>query len=287
LSSASALGWPAWANPAAGGGSFNNFNDGNHQNGAQPAKQIRHFYHQASDFVMTNLDWLAPLVVFLALVVLALWLVILWLNCRGKFMFLHCVAWNKAEVEKPWTEFAAAGNSLFRFRLVLGLIGFIAVNIIRMILHGEPDLPSVMLAVGSGMLFFLFVLIFVLIRRFTVDFVVPIMYLRRGTCLAAWREFLGMLSVHPGQFTLYILFRIVLGMAITALVLMAYTATCCIACCLAALPFVGTVLLLPVIIFKRAYPLYYLAQFGPQYDVFPTPPAPPAPSPSPLGMPPA
>jgi hypothetical protein len=42
------------------------------------------------------------------------------------------------------------------------------------------------------------------------------------------------------------------------------------------LPFVGTVLLLPVLVFKRAYPLYYLAQFGPQYDLFPVPPALPA-----------
>jgi len=31
----------------------------------------------------------------------------------------------------------------------------------------------------------------------------------------------------------------------------------------------GTVLLLPVLVFKRAYPLYFLAQFGPEYDVFP------------------
>ncbi len=42
------------------------------------------------------------------------------------------------------------------------------------------------------------------------------------------------------------------------------------------LPFVGTVLLLPVLIFKRAYSLYYLAQYGPQYDVFPQPAAPSA-----------
>jgi hypothetical protein len=40
--------------------------------------------------------------------------------------------------------------------------------------------------------------------------------------------------------------------------------------------------LLPVLIFKRAYPLYFLAQFGPEYDVFP--PVPPA-GPSP-GLPP-
>jgi hypothetical protein len=58
--------------------------------------------------------------------------------------------------------------------------------------------------------------------------------------------------------------------------------TCCCAGCLLLLPYLGTVLLLPVLVFKRAYPLYFLAQFGPEYDVFP-PPSAAAPSP---GLPP-
>jgi hypothetical protein len=44
--------------------------------------------------------------------------------------------------------------------------------------------------------------------------------------------------------------------------------TCCIACCFLAIPYVGTVLLLPVFAFKRSYSLHYLAQFGSEYDVF-------------------
>ena len=57
-------------------------------------------------------------------------------------------------------------------------------------------------------------------------------------------------------------------MAIGLLVLAVVLVTCCCAGCLLLLPFIGTVLLLPVLVFKRAYPLYYLAQYG--YDVFPT-----------------
>ena len=34
-------------------------------------------------------------------------------------------------------------------------------------------------------------------------------------------------------------------------------------------PYLGTVLLLPVLVFQRAYSLHFLAQFGPAYDVFP------------------
>lgn len=109
---------------------------------------------------------------------------------------------------------------------------------------------------------------FALIQKFTMDFVVPIQLLRGGSCLAAWKEFWGMLAGHAGLFTLYILFQIVLGMAITIIVLIAVLVTCCIAGCLMIIPYVGTVLLLPVLVFKQSYPLYFLRQFGSDYNVF-------------------
>jgi hypothetical protein len=73
-------------------------------------------------------------------------------------------------------------------------------------------------------------------------------------------------------------------MAIGILIVMVVLVTCCCAGCLMLLPYLGTVLLLPVLVFKRAYPLYFLAQFGSEYDVFP-PPSPASPSPTP-GLPP-
>ena len=72
----------------------------------------------------------------------------------------------------------------------------------------------------------------------------------------------------------YILFQIVLSIAIGMVVVGAVIVTCCIAACVMALPYLGTVLLLPVLVFERSYSLYYLAQFGPAYNVFPTPPPP-------------
>jgi len=59
----------------------------------------------------------------------------------------------------------------------------------------------------------------------------------------------------------------VLNTVIGVIVMIAIVATCCIAGCLMALPFLGTVVLLPVLVFKRAYPLYYLGQFGEKYKV--------------------
>jgi hypothetical protein len=236
---------------------------------------------------MANLGWIIPVAVLLVLLVVALWLLVLWLSSRGKFMFLHCVALDKAEVAEPWSKFAFAANSLFRFRIGLGLIGmvltlpllvFIVLAILRMVLHGEADVAGVMTAVVLALALMLVAVVLAIIRKFNEDFVVPIMFMRGGSCLAAWREFYALLAANPGHFGLYILFQIVLAIAIGVIVLLAILVTCCCAGCLMLLPFVGTVLLLPVLVFKRSYSLYYFAQLG--YDVFPVlPPAPPAPSP--------
>ena len=293
------LGFCAWlaglGESGGGGGGFNWGNGGSHNfNGTDTGEQLRHFCHQASDYVNANLYWIVPVAIMVVLVVLTLWLLILWLSSRGKFMFLHCVALNTAEVEVPWTKFARPANSLFRFRLVLGLLGMllmlptlviILVAILRMVQHGRPDLVDVMLALGLGLIFLLLALGFALLHKFLVDFVVPIMFLRSGKCLAAWREFGALLAANFEKFVVYLLFQFVLNLAIGAIVLMAILLTCCLAGCLMLLPFVGTVLLLPVLVFKRAYSLYYLAQFGPQYDVFPTPAGPPPLPASPLADP--
>ncbi len=258
-----------------GGNSGNNFNANG--NGAD---QLRHLYHQVSDYIAGNLIWIVPAAAALFVLLLVFGTLLLWLNCHGKFMFLHCVALNRAEVTEPWEKFNQPANSLFWFRLVLWLIslvvtlpmiGLLVLMVIKITFWNQANFGNVMTAVTIGATLLGISLIFMLVRKFLMDFVVPIMFLRQGSCLAAWREFLSLLGAHPGQFALYILFQIVLAMVISVLVMMAILITCCIAACVLALPFIGTVLLLPVLIFKRSYSLYYLAQFGPEYDVFPKP----------------
>lgn len=270
----------------SGGGGFNALGEFNQsQGGAQEAEQIRRFFHQAHEFIVTNLVWVAPLASLLLLLAAALGLVVLWLNSRGKFMFLHCVALDKAEVEAPWCQYAARSNSLFWFRLVvilaslalcLPFVFFLAIAVIQMVTQGEPDVAGVLEALGLLLGLALVGIPLALIRKFTADFVVPIMFLRGGTCTAAWGELWRLMSANPVQFTVYILFQIVLAMVIGALVVAAVLVTCCIAGCFLAVPFIGTVLLLPILIFKRSYSLYYLAQYGAEYDVFPRPTAVPA-----------
>src|SRR5215469_14097780 len=84
---------------------------------------IHNQLEHAQDFFRQNLYWIVPVAIAAVTIIIALWLLFLWLNSRGKFMFLYCVAQDRADVREPWNRFAAAANSLFYFQLVLGLIG--------------------------------------------------------------------------------------------------------------------------------------------------------------------
>ena len=273
------IGFCAWlASLGESGAQFNSGNYFGNNSSAKPNEELHHYYNQAHDYVLANLYWIIPVAVFLVIFSLVLWLVLLWLNSRGKFMFVHCVALDKAEVSAPWHKFRESANSLFLFRVVLGIaamilllppLAVVGLLIFRMISHGEPNVAAILIIAGLAMLFILFAIIFAIIQKFTADFIVPILFLRGDKCLAAWKEFWGLLRAHAGTFTLYILFQIVIGMAIGVIVLMAVLITCCLAGCLMLLPYIGTVLLLPVLVFKRAYSLYFLQQFGAAYDVFP------------------
>jgi hypothetical protein len=231
---------------------------------------------QAWHYVLQNLWWIVPVAVAIAVLAVAIWLLVLWLSSRGHFMFLHCVALNMVEVQVPWQKFVREGNSLFVFRLVLGLSAFVVMVplaagitylIWRMADHRALTALGVMGAAGLGIMAMICMIGFAVAAKLTKDFVVPIQFLRGVKCVEAWRMLLSLLSANIGSLIVYLLFQIVLAIAIFTLILMVVVATCCVAGCLLAIPYLGTVLLLPVLIFSRAYSLYYLAQYGNEYKV--------------------
>jgi hypothetical protein len=67
-------------------------------------------------------------------------------------------------------------------------------------------------------------------------------------------------------------------MAIGAIKVAATCVTCCCFGCLSLLPYIGAVVLLPFSTFQQSYALFYLGQFGPQFNAFAPAPqvAPPA-----------
>ncbi|HXM71119.1 MAG TPA: hypothetical protein VN970_08295, partial [Thermoanaerobaculia bacterium] len=151
----------------------------------------------------------------------------------------------------------------------------IGVFVFRIITQGAPPLAGLLPLIAAGLGLLVVGLGFAVVGKLTRDFVVPIMFLRGGTTREAWSDLLALFAGSFHLLILYLLFQIVLAFAIGVAVLIAVIATCCIAGCLLILPYLGTVLLLPVLVFQRAYSLYYLAQLGPQYDLFQTAAPPP------------
>ncbi len=243
------------------------------------SSETREVIDQTKEFVLENLAWIIPVALIVVVLIIVLWLVVTWLSSRGRFMFLHCVAENKAEVSVPWTKFRQQANSLFLFRIVLGLISFAAIGLPCLLAVGliaimaAGNIPGVIAVLGFviiGLIVFAISIILFLVSKFTMDFIVPIMFLRTASCVAGWREFLTILSVNKARFVLYLLFQIVIAIVIGAITSIGFCIGCCLCCVslLLLIPYIGTVILLPLLVFKRAYSLLYLGQFGPELDVF-------------------
>jgi hypothetical protein len=181
-------------------------------------------------------------------------------------------------VRAPWRTYRNQGNSLCLFRLVVGFVSLLLVApaivgtialILSMVLRETFTWPLALAAAGALLAAIAFGVFFTVISKLTLDFVVPIMALRQISCRTAWGEFLRLTSGRRLHLVLYLLFQILLAIVVGAAVFAIVIATCCIAGCFLALPYLGTVLLLPVLVFDRAYSLAYLEPV-PKVPVFGT-----------------
>lgn len=271
--------WLALLGESGGGGMHFNFPSGRRGGHAE--------WEQAKNFVVENLYWIVPVAVAVLLVAIGLGVLFTWLSSRGKFMFLDCVVLNRAEVLAPWQQYRHQGNSLFIFRLIVGLAGFAMLLpflgaggflVYALATKGVEVAFGVAGLILAGLFVLGLIVVLVVIDKLTTDFVVPIMYLRGERVIDAWRILWTTLKANLARFVGFLLFQIVLSLAIGVLVLAVVLLTCCVAGCLLALPYIGTVLLLPILVFDRSYSLLYLAQYGSGFDVW-APPAPTAATP--------
>ncbi len=271
--------WLAELGKGGGGGGGGGRGGGGPHGSGDIGREISRAAEDAGDFVAANLDWIIPVGIAVLALIIGVWLLVVWLSSRGRFMFLDCVAHNKAEVKNPWNQFREHGNRLFRFRIALGIIGFLT-GILFLALCGIVvflamtsfgwNVLSVSGVVACGLLFFATMIVFGLIGKFTTDFAVPIMYRHTSSPVEAWRALLDMLTTNKARFFLYILFQMVIGITIGVMVMATICLTCCCAGCLFMIPYIGTVAMLPIHVFTRSYSLYYLAQYGSEFNVFPS-----------------
>lgn len=208
------------------------------------------------------------------LVLAGVWLLVLWFSSRAKLMFVESVVWDRVDVSAQWTRAAELGWSLFKFRALLGLTAwflflaaFAAAFAVALpaFLAGElwgPRTWAAYATVGLGAL--LIGIPAAVVSLLLDDFVVPLMVLRNFRVKDAWAACRSeVLAGNVGGLFVFYLLRFVLGMGVA----MIASILTCLTCCMTAVPYLGTVILLPVFVFSRAYPLYYLEQLG--VPVFP------------------
>ncbi len=253
-------------------GSFH-FNYSNRQK-SFPTDSFEH----AKEYVLQNLSWIIPVSAVVVVIFLALVFWLLWLGSRGKFMLLHCIVNNRGEISVPWKKFAQQALSLWKLQIILALLsmanllmfaGVIVWSMVRFIHQKHHfNFTELIALLPMGIAYALAAIVIGIVSIFTVHFVVPIMFLRGGTWSQGWNEFANLLRAHTGKFVWYLLFQIVLNLTKIVLLLIAVLCTCCVAGVLMVIPYVNAVFLLPVTVFMQSYQLYYLKQYGADFDVF-------------------
>jgi hypothetical protein len=233
-----------------------------------------HSLNGAFSGLETGIMLLFSLVIFL--VVLALILLVVWLGARGEFLFLDNIVRNRGAIAWPWHAYARQGNSLFFFCLLyfliclavflpLDLLGFWAAwPLLQQ--HRWPEGGEIPVLVLLGLVF-LFVTVVLTVALFLFrEWGVPLMFRNGLPARAALRETWRLVGRHPGSTFLFVVLRIALFAALIVVSII----VCCGTCCLGAFPYLGTVFLLPALIYIKCFSLDCLAQLDANCDVWTT-----------------
>jgi hypothetical protein len=267
------LGFSAFLAQLGGGGSYNfNGNPFDHSTRGRGPD-----FSPVTTWIAEHLALVIALGMVLFLIILALSILFLWLSSRGRFMFLDGVARDRAEIVEPWSRFRQLGDQLFRFRLML-MLAALALFIVcggLGVLIALPDIhvrafraSAITGLVVAGGLFLLGAIAFAIIALLLHDFVVPIMYRWNLDTSAAWARLRqDLLPGNGWRFVGFYLMTFLLWLPAALLILLG----CCLTCCLALLPYLSSVVFLPIFVFFRCYSLGFLAQFGEEWRIIQVP----------------
>src|SRR6266550_1715118 len=267
-----------WLNSGGGGINPWSFRGWNTSNAQAPTFQFRSFHidHAGVFFLV-----LIAVLVIVFLTFLILWL---WITARGRFIFIDCIVRNRAAIAEPWREFRLEGNRFFLFLIVLVVASIAVVALLAGLVFGSlmlwrnyhsSNTPALLVLVPIAV--FAWVAFAVVVNLITY-FTPAVMYARRCSPGEAARRLLQLVLDEPAPFILFILFMIALWIGW----IMVGCLVTCVTCCLAALPYIGTVTVLPVPVFFRSFSLLFLRQFGSDWDVWKKIPVPETTTPPPV-----
>jgi hypothetical protein len=256
-------------------GNFNN-NDFNKYSGGQAPKLDLHQFNATIIHALTGMQGGLIVLITLAIIafVFAFILLLYWLGARGQFMFLDNIVRNRGAISWPWQFYARQANSLFGFYLLLIVISFAIFLpiIIGAVVMAIPLFQQQRWPVGGEIAGFVALGLVYLVLAVVVGFIVfifrefgvPLMFRQGLPARPAFWASMNLIRQHTGSIVVFVLLRIAIFIGVAILSVM----ICCATCCIGTLPYIGTVLLLPVLVYVRCFTLDCLAQFGPEYDVW-------------------
>jgi len=228
---------------------------------------------------MTSMGLSIGVAIFCGVVVLILLtgFLFIWLGSRGQFMFLDNLVGNRSEVVRPWRVFRQKGN---RLAWVCGLVFTLGIFLggsllLAALIYCWPDFEAGRMRPLAAYLPLIIAAIAVLLFMFPIGVVmffyrelgVPIMYAGHLGAGAAARRIWTLATEYPLDFLVYLILRLAMGFVF----ILIGVVLGCLTCCLGFIPFVSTVLTLPLRVFRTSYTLDCLTQWVPELDFWKTP----------------
>jgi MFS family permease len=166
------------------------------------------------------------LLVWVALGILALvmfGLLMIYVASVFRFILFDAVLNNRCDLGEGWRRWQREGTSFFLWQIGFALASVAALGLLlggpcyaawRMGYFQHPDKHFIVLILGGATLLAVFigaVILLALVSVFSKDFVVPIMALEGKGVMDAWRQALPVMSREKGQFSIYIVMKILLA----------------------------------------------------------------------------
>lgn len=220
--------------------------------------------------------WMVGLASFLFALALVVAVLVLWVSSRARFVLLDNLVTGQQGITAPWRRHARLGDSLFRWQLIFTLVcllvfgtftAMIFLVFVPMGLLGIEGILALPAVILLGALGFALAMTVVFVEFFLHHFVAPIMYKHQLSTNAAWARFKTLFSKYPGWFILYGILYLIVGVVGSMALMLGGVLTCCLGLLLLMLPYIGSVVSLPLTVLQRYWDLEFLSQFGPDFEM--------------------
>ncbi len=277
------LGFGAWLGQLLERKTFNlsgdsnlNFSDSNLVSGdSQSESNFESLYEMLSGWLQNHIGIVITVASLGLLIIVSLYVALVWVRSRGKFVFLDGVMRNRCLIKSPWQTFREQGNSLCLWTLglvavCLGLFLLIASfsgwHVWDIIQRAEWTSKNIVSIVGLGVPLLMMAVVYAYINMMLEHFIVPLMYRDRITATEAWKFFLPLHRKLFGSFVLFVLWVLLLRLCFAFMVMVIGFATCCVGFALLALPYISVVILLPIYVYFRLLGVNFMRQCGADFD---------------------